>query len=95
MGLVLLKLDIPGLVDVCGRPPFFWKKGEVGRIVVWMGERKDWEERREESYNQDVKGINNLVNLKKKLQSQNDPSCLLDILLRQIKIGLSGQENSQ
>lgn len=65
MGLVLLKLDIPGLVDVCGRPPFFWKKGEVGRIVVWMGERKDWEERREESYNQDVKGINNLVNLKK------------------------------
>lgn len=65
MGLVLLKLDNPGLVDVCGRPPFFWKKGEVGRIVVWMGERKDWEEKREESYNQDVKGINNLVNLKK------------------------------
>lgn len=40
MCLVLLKLDIPGLVDVCGRPPFFWKEGEIGRTVVWMGERE-------------------------------------------------------
>ena len=45
MRLVLLRLDMPGLVDVHGRPPLFW--GEEAEGLMGEGEGLGGEEREE------------------------------------------------